>query len=210
MDIKEKGCAGTDNPNHVYPIFDRMMSRADKEELLHQKGLMVWFTGLSGSGKSTIAIALERELHKRGLLCRILDGDNIRSGINNNLGFSAADRIENIRRIAEVGKLFVDTGVITLAAFISPNNDIRKMAASIIGEDDFMEVYVSTPIEECERRDVKGLYAKARKGEIANFTGISAPFEAPEHPALSLDTSVLTLEESVNQLLEIILPKIRK
>ena len=186
------------------------MSRSDKEELLHQKGLMVWFTGLSGSGKSTIAIALERELHKRGLLCRILDGDNIRSGINNNLGFSAADRVENIRRIAEVGKLFVDTGVITLAAFISPNNDIRKMAASIIGEDDFMEVYVSTPIEECERRDVKGLYAKARKGEIANFTGISAPFEAPEHPALSLDTSVLTLEESVNQLLEIILPKIRK
>lgn len=196
--------------NHIYPIFDKMMTRQDKESLLHQKGVMVWFTGLSGSGKSTIAIALERELHKRGLLCRILDGDNIRSGINNNLGFSAADRVENIRRIAEVGKLFVDTGVITLAAFISPNNDIRKMAASIIGEDDFMEVYVSTPVEECERRDVKGLYAKARKGEIANFTGISAPFEAPEHPALSLDTSVLTLEESVNQLLEIILPKIRK
>ena len=210
MDIKEKGCVETDNPNHVYPIFDRMMSRADKEELLHQKGLMVWFTGLSGSGKSTIAIALERELHKRGLLCRILDGDNIRSGINNNLGFSAADRVEKIRRIAEVGRLFVDTGIITLAAFISPNNDIRKMAASIIGEDDFMEVYVSTPIEECERRDVKGLYAKARRGEIANFTGISAPFEAPEHPALSLDTSVLTLEESVHQLLEKILPKIRK
>lgn len=210
MDIKEKGCVETDNQNHVYPIFDRMMSRADKEELLHQKGLMVWFTGLSGSGKSTIAIALERELHKRGLLCRILDGDNIRSGINNNLGFSAADRVENIRRIAEVGRLFVDTGIITLAAFISPNNDIRKMAASIIGEDDFMEVYVSTPIEECERRDVKGLYAKARRGEIANFTGISAPFEAPEHPALSLDTSVLTLEESVHQLLEKILPKIRK
>lgn len=210
MDIKEKGCVETNNPNHVYPIFDRMMSRADKEELLHQKGLMVWFTGLSGSGKSTIAIALERELHKRGLLCRILDGDNIRSGINNNLGFSAADRVENIRRIAEVGRLFVDTGIITLAAFISPNNDIRKMAASIIGEDDFMEVYVSTPIEECERRDVKGLYAKARRGEIANFTGISAPFEAPEHPALSLDTSVLTLEESVHQLLEKILPKIRK
>lgn len=210
MDIKEKECVETDNPNHVYPIFDRMMSRADKEELLHQKGLMVWFTGLSGSGKSTIAIALERELHKRGLLCRILDGDNIRSGINNNLGFSAADRVENIRRIAEVGRLFVDTGIITLAAFISPNNNIRKMAASIIGEDDFMEVYVSTPIEECERRDVKGLYAKARRGEIANFTGISAPFEAPEHPALSLDTSVLTLEESVHQLLEKILPKIRK
>ena len=113
--------------NHIYPIFDRMLGRADKEELLKQHGLMIWFTGLSGSGKSTIAIALERELQQRGLLCRILDGDNIRSGINNNLGFSAEDRVENIRRIAEVGKLFVDTGIITLAAFISPNNEIREM-----------------------------------------------------------------------------------
>lgn len=196
--------------NHIYPIFDKMMTRQDKENLLHQKGVMVWFTGLSGSGKSTIAIALERELHKRGFLCRILDGDNIRSGINNNLGFTEADRIENIRRIAEVGKLFVDTGIITLAAFISPNNEIREMAASIIGKDDFLEIYVSTPITECERRDVKGLYAKARKGEIKNFTGISAPFEAPSHPALSLDTSVLSVEESVNKLLDIILPKISK
>ena len=196
--------------NHIYPIFDKMLSRDDKEDLLHQKGVMVWFTGLSGSGKSTIAIALERELHKRGLLCRILDGDNIRSGINNNLGFSEQDRIENIRRIAEVGKLFVDTGIITLAAFISPNNELREMAASIIGKKDFLEIYVSTPIEECERRDVKGLYAKARKGEIKDFTGVSAPFEAPKHPALSLDTSILTLEESVNKLLEIIIPKIRK
>ena len=143
------------------------------------------------------------------MLCRILDGDNIRSGINNNLGFSAADRVENIRRIAEVGKLFVDTGVITLAAFISPNNDIREMAANIIGKDDFLEIFVSTPLEECERRDVKGLYAKARKGEIKNFTGISAPFEIPEHPALSLDTSKLSLEESVNRLLELILPKVK-
>lgn len=194
--------------NHIYPIFDRMLGRADKEELLKQHGLMIWFTGLSGSGKSTIAIALERELQQRGLLCRILDGDNIRSGINNNLGFSAEDRVENIRRIAEVGKLFVDTGIITLAAFISPNNEIREMAARIIGKDDFLEIYVSTPLEECERRDVKGLYAKARRGEIRNFTGISAPFEAPEHPALSLDTSVLSVEESVNQLLALILPKV--
>ena len=196
--------------NHIYPIFDKMMTRQDKESLLHQKGVMVWFTGLSGSGKSTIAIALERELHKRGFLCRILDGDNIRSGINNNLGFTEADRVENIRRIAEVGKLFVDTGIITLAAFISPNNGIREIAASIIGKDDFLEIYVSTPITECERRDVKGLYAKARKGEIKNFTGVSAPFEAPSHPALSLDTSVLSVEESVNKLLDIILPKISK
>ena len=193
---------------HIYPIFDKMLTRSDKEELLGQRGLMVWFTGLSGSGKSTVAIALERELQKRRLLCRILDGDNIRSGINNNLGFSAEDRIENIRRIAEVGKLSVDTGIITIAAFISPNNDMREMAANIIGKDDFVEVYVSTPIEECERRDVKGLYAKARKGEIKNFTGISAPFEAPLHPALSLDTSRLSLEESVNRLLELILPKV--
>lgn len=195
---------------HIYPIFDRMLTRADKEELLKQHSVMIWFTGLSGSGKSTIAIALERELQKRGLLCRILDGDNIRSGINNNLGFSAEDRVENIRRIAEIGKLFVDTGIITLAAFISPNNDIREMAANIIGKDDFMEIYVSTPIEECERRDVKGLYAKARKGEIKNFTGISAPFEAPKHPALSLDTSKLSVEESVNKLLDLILPKVTR
>lgn len=194
--------------NHIYPIFDKMLGRSDKEALLGQRGIMIWFTGLSGSGKSTVAIALERELQKRGLLCRILDGDNIRSGINNNLGFSAEDRVENIRRIAEIGKLFVDTGIITLAAFISPNNDIREMAARIIGKEDFMEIYVSTPLEGCERRDVKGLYAKARRGEIRNFTGISAPFEAPEHPALSLDTSVLSVEESVNQLLALILPKV--
>lgn len=193
---------------HIYPIFDKMLSRQDKEQLLGQRGLMIWFTGLSGSGKSTVAIALERELHKRGLLCRILDGDNIRCGINNNLGFSPADRVENIRRIAEVGKLFVDTGIITIAAFISPNNDMREMAAKIIGKDNFVEVYISTPIEVCEQRDVKGLYAKARHGEIKDFTGVSAPFEAPQSPDLELDTSSLSLEESVNSLLSYILPKI--
>lgn len=193
---------------HIYPIFDKMLSRQDKEQLLGQRGLMIWFTGLSGSGKSTVAIALERELHKRGLLCRILDGDNIRCGINNNLGFSPADRVENIRRIAEVGKLFVDTGIITIAAFISPNNDMREMAAKIIGKDNFVEVYISTPIEVCEQRDVKGLYAKARRGEIKDFTGVSAPFEAPQSPDLELDTSSLSLEESVNSLLNYILPKI--
>ena len=194
--------------NNIYPIFDRMQTRADKEQLLGQRGIMIWFTGLSGSGKSTIAIALERELSQRGLLCRILDGDNIRSGINNNLGFSADDRRENIRRIAEVGKLFVDTGIITLAAFISPDNEMRGMASDIIGADRFLEVYVSTPLEVCERRDVKGLYAKARRGEIKNFTGISAPFEAPMSPALDLDTSKLSLQESVERLLEMILPKV--
>ena len=166
---------------------------------------MVWFTGLSGSGKSTVALGVERELHKRGILCRILAGDNIRSGINKNLGFSADDRKENIRRIAEIGKLFVDTGVVTLSAFISPTNESRRMASEIIGADDFREVYVSTPLEVCEQRDVKGLYARARRGEIKDFTGVSAPFEVPEHPALTLDTSVLTLEESVNKVLELIL-----
>lgn len=189
---------------NIYPIFDRMLSRHDKEALLGQRGVMLWFTGLSGSGKSTVAIALERELHRRGLLCRILDGDNIRSGINSNLSFSADDRKENIRRIAEVAKLFVDTGIITIAAFISPTEELRQMAANIIGQDDFKEIYISTPIEECERRDVKGLYAKARRGEVKNFTGISAPFEAPAHPVLSLDTSKLSLEESVNRLLQLL------
>lgn len=197
------------NTNNIYPIFDRMLARTDKESLPAQHGLMIWFTGLSGSGKSTVAIALERELHRRGVLCRILDGDNIRCGINNNLGFSPDDRVENIRRIAEVGKLFVDTGIVTIAAFISPNNRLREMAADIIGREDFVEVFVSTPLEECEKRDVKGLYAKARRGEIKEFTGISAPFEEPENPAIALDTSSLTLEESVNRLLDLILPKIK-
>lgn len=197
-----------ENVTHIYPIFDRMLTRTDKETLLGQRGRMVWFTGLSGSGKSTLAIALERELHRRGILCRILDGDNIRSGINNNLGFSEEDRIENIRRIAEIGRLFVDTGIVTLAAFISPSIAIRQMAARIVGEQDFLEVYVSTPLETCEQRDVKGLYAKARRGEIRQFTGISAPFEAPQHPALRLDTSVLSVEQSVARLLELLLPKI--
>ena len=196
--------------NHIYPIFDRMLGRKDKEELLHQHSVMIWFTGLSGSGKSTLAIALERELQNRGLLCRILDGDNIRSGINNNLGFTAEDRIENIRRIAEIGKLFVDTGVITIAAFISPNNELREMASNIIGKENFVEVYISTPIEECEKRDVKGLYAKARRGEIKNFTGISAPFEAPQDAALSIDTSKHSVKESVDMLLDLILPKVKE
>lgn len=193
---------------NIYPIFEKMLQRKDREALLKQKGIMIWFTGLSGSGKSTLAVALERELYKQGILCRILDGDNIRSGINNNLGFSEADRTENIRRIAEVSKLFVDCGIVTIAAFISPTNAIRRMASEIIGEDDFLEVYVSTPIEECERRDVKGLYAKARRGEIKDFTGISSPFEAPEHPFISIDTSRQSLADSVKILLEAVLPKI--
>ena len=195
---------------HIYPIFDKMLTRADKEALLGQRGLMLWMTGLSGSGKSTLAIAIERELQRRGILCRILDGDNIRSGINSNLGFSPADRRENIRRIAEVARLFVDTGIVTIAAFISPSEELRRMAAGIVGEEDFVEIYVSTPLSVCEERDVKGLYAKARRGEISEFTGISAPFEAPQSPALSIDTSARPLGDCVEDVLQLILPKIKK
>lgn len=193
--------------HNIYPIYDRMMTRQDKERLLRQRGVMIWFTGLSGSGKSTIALGVERELHQRGLLCRILDGDNIRTGINAGLGFSAEDRHENIRRIAEVGKLFVETGIITLAAFVSPTNEYRQLARDVIGAEDFLEIYVSTPLEVCERRDVKGLYARARRGEVKDFTGISAPFEAPEHPALCIDTSRQPLETSVQQVLELIISR---
>lgn len=195
---------------NIYPIYDRMMTRQDKESLLGQRGIMIWFTGLSGSGKSTVAMGVERELHAQGILCRILDGDNVRAGINNNLGFSAEDRIENIRRIAEIGKLFVQTGVVTLACFVSPTNDIRQMAREIVGEEDFLEVYISTPIEECERRDVKGLYARARKGEVKNFTGISAPFEAPVSADIDIDTSKIPLEESVKTLTELIIKRVKQ
>ncbi|MBQ9171193.1 MAG: adenylyl-sulfate kinase [Bacteroidaceae bacterium] len=191
----------------IYPIFDKMLSREDKEQLLRQRGVMIWMTGLSGSGKSTVAIGVERELHKRGILCRILDGDNIRAGINSNLGFSPEDRRENIRRIAEIGKLFVQTGIVTIACFVSPTKELREMARDIIGPDDFREVYIATPLEECERRDVKGLYARARRGEVKEFTGISAPFEAPEHPDLSLDTSRMTLEEEVEAVVGLITQK---
>ena len=195
---------------NIYPIYDRMMTRQDKESLLGQRGIMIWFTGLSGSGKSTVAMGVERELHAQGILCRILDGDNVRAGINNNLGFSAEDRIENIRRIAEIGKLFVQTGVVTLACFVSPTNDIRQMARKIVGKEDFLEVYISTPIEECERRDVKGLYARARKGEVKNFTGISAPFEAPVSADIAIDTSKIPLEESVRTLTELIIKRVKQ
>lgn len=196
------------NSNDIYPVFDKMIPRKRKEALLGQNSVMIWFTGLSGSGKTTLALALEHKLQERGLLARVLDGDNIRTGINSNLGFSEADRMENIRRIAEIGKLFVDTGIITIAAFISPTHAMRKMAADIIGEKDFMEIYLSTPLEECEKRDVKGLYAKARRGEIQNFTGITAPFEAPLRPALTLDTSVLSLEESMEKLLTVVYARV--
>ncbi len=194
---------------NIHPIFHRLLQRNDKERLLNQQAKVIWLTGLSGSGKSTIAESAEKILHEKGMLTMLLDGDNIRAGINNNLTFSDEDRIENIRRIAEVSKLFLNCGIITLNSFVSPTNSIRKMAKEIIGEIDFIEIYVNAPLEVCEARDVKGLYAKARKGLIPDFTGITSPFEAPENPALEIKTDELTIEESVNKLIEFILPIIR-
>ena len=195
--------------NNIYPIFTQMQTREEKERLLGQRGITLWFTGLSGSGKSTVAIALEKKLSSEGILCRIIDGDNVRCGLNAGLGFSPQDRKENIRRIAEVCKLFTQTGIVTLATFISPTRELRGMARDIIGEEDFMEVFIATPLEECEKRDVKGLYAKARKGEIKEFTGISSPFEEQEDPAVRIDTSRLSLEESVRQMAAAVMPRIR-
>ena len=196
--------------NNIYPIFSKMQSRQEKEAFLGQKGMTLWFTGLSGSGKSTVAVAMEKALAGKGIFCRIIDGDNVRRGLNAGLGFSPEDRKENIRRVAEVCKLFTQTGIVTLATFISPTRELRGMAKEIIGEDDFIEVYVSTPIEECERRDVKGLYAKARRGEIKEFTGVSAPFEAPLSPDIEIDTSALDIEESVEKIISAVMPKIKK
>ena len=189
---------------NIHPIFDRLVSRDEQERLLNQKGKVFWFTGLSGSGKSTIAEAFERRLYTDGYFVKVLDGDNIRSGINKNLGFSIEDRTENIRRIAEVAKLFVDSGVIVLCSFVSPTKEIRQRAKDIIGENDFLEIFVDTPLEICESRDVKGLYKKARAGEIKGFTGIDSPFDAPENPKLRLKTAETSVDGSVNQLIELI------
>jgi adenylylsulfate kinase len=193
---------------NIHPVFDRMLSRAEREEKYGQKSIALWFTGLSGSGKSTIAIALERKLFGMGYSVQLLDGDNIRSGINSNLGFAKEDRSENIRRISEVSKLFVQAGMISINCFISPTIEMREMARDIIGENDFKEVYINTPLEVCEARDVKGLYAKARKGEIKNFTGIDAPYEEPVNPDFIIMTENKTVEECVDTLMAGILPLI--
>lgn len=177
------------------------VTRAQREELLEQRGVTIWLTGLSGSGKSTIAVAAQGVLHERGHLAYVLDGDNIRHGLNKSLGFSPEDRTENIRRIGEVAKLFTDAGLVTLTSFISPYRADRDGVREIMGEGDFLEVFVDASIETCESRDVKGLYAKARAGEIPEFTGISAPYEEPESPELVLDTNRQTVEESVLRLI---------
>ena len=194
---------------NIHPIFDRLVNREEREQRLQQKARVFWLTGLSGSGKSTIAQGVERKLFEAGYFPQVLDGDNIRSGINNNLGFSLEDRQENIRRIAEVAKLYVNSGIIVLSSFISPTRAIRQQAAEIIGTDDFLEIFVDTPLEVCEARDVKGLYAKARRGEIKGFTGIDSPYEAPTNPYLSIPTAEMSVEEAVEQVFAAVVNAVR-
>lgn len=194
---------------NIHPIFNRMLDRKAKENLLNQRGVAVWMTGLSGSGKSTLANELENRLYKEGIFTKILDGDNVRTGLNKNLGFSDEDRHENIRRVAETAKLFIDNGIVTLCSFVSPTKEIRGMACKIIGKDDFLEIYVKASFEECGKRDVKGLYKKALNGEIKDFTGLDAPFDIPEKPFLEIDTEKLSIDESVDLLYQQVIKKIR-
>jgi len=194
---------------HIYPIFDTLLKREQKEKLNQQRAVVIWMVGLSGSGKSTLARSLENNLFEMGHLTKLLDGDNLRSGINSNLGFTDEDRTENIRRAAEVSKLFADCGIVTICSLISPTAAIRSMAREVIGEELFYEVFINCPLEVCEQRDVKGLYAKARKGEIKKFTGIDAPFENPIEPSLEIRTDLHSIEECQAQLLDEILPRIK-
>ncbi len=193
---------------HIYPVFNKILKRTDKESLLNQRGKVIWLSGLSGSGKTTIAKGIEEVLHREGFVCQVLDGDNIRSGINNNLGFSLEDRLENIRRISEVSKLFINCGIITINSFISPTEKIRQIAKDIIGADDFVSVYINAPVSVCEQRDVKGLYKKARAGEIKDFTGVDTVFEPPIDPDVEVKTDELSIGDSVDVILSHILPLI--
>ncbi len=194
---------------NIFTVFDDLINRNEKELLLNQKSKVIWMTGLSGSGKTTIAKALEKKLHLNNIISQLHDGDNIRVGISNNLSFSSEDRLENIRRISEISKLFLNCGIVTLNCFISPTNEIRQIAKDIIGENDFIEIYINASLKICEDRDVKGLYKKARNGEIKNFTGISATYEEPKQPNLVINTTLLSIEESVKKIYDYILPLIK-
>ncbi|NJX15025.1 adenylyl-sulfate kinase [Tamlana crocina] len=187
---------------------DYAIGQSDREALNKHKPCLVWFTGLSGSGKSTIANLLEKELYKQGIHTYTLDGDNLRRGLNKDLKFTKEDRVENLRRTAEVGKLFVDAGFVVLAAFITPYNEVRKSIRTIVGSENYIEVFVNTPLEVCEQRDVKGLYKRARAGEIKNFTGISSPFEAPLKPTIEIQTLKENPEEAVKRILKLLDSKI--
>lgn len=195
------------NLDNIYPVFDKMLPRAAKEDLLGQRGVVIWMYGLSGSGKSTLANLLERRLHEAGRMVKVLDGDNIRSGLNNNLGFSDEDRKENIRRVSEVAKLFADSGILTICSFITPNNELRAMAREIIGDDDLLEVFVKASFETCAERDPKGLYAKVKAGEVAQFTGKDSAFEEPDRADLVIDTEAFSEKESLDRLLEAVSEK---
>ena len=195
--------------DNIYPIFNQIISKREKENRLKQNAKCIWLTGLSGSGKTTLALKLEKTLFEQGFLVQILDGDNIRTGISNNLDFSENDRLENIRRIAEVSKLFVNCGIITINCFVSPSNKIRSQAKKIIGDENFIGIYINADLSTCEKRDTKGLYKKARKGEIKNFTGISSIFEKPDKTFIEINTNN-NIEKSFNDLIKTILPKIQK
>ena len=195
---------------NIHPIFDNMLDRKAKESLLKQHAVVIWMTGLSGSGKSTLARGLEQKLHQEGVHTKLLDGDNLRTGLNKNLGFSEEDRHENIRRVAETAKLFLDNGVVTICSFVSPTIPLRNMAKEIIGEDDFLEVYIEASFEACAKRDVKGLYKKALQGEIKDFTGLDAPFDTPEQPFLIIETEKLSIDESLDLLYQKVIKKIRE
>jgi adenylylsulfate kinase len=183
---------------NIFPHFDQMISREFRENKLGQRSKVIWLTGLSGSGKSTIGLALEKRLFQENFVAQLLDGDNIRSGINKNLGFSEEDRKENIRRIAEIAKLYLSSGIITINSFISPTAETRNIAKEIVGDADFLEIYINAPMATCESRDVKGLYKKARAGEIQGFTGVNQAYEEPENPALELRTDLLSVDEAVD------------
>lgn len=195
-------------PNNIYHVFDRMLPRAERESALKQRSHVFWLFGLSGSGKSTLALALERELYQRGHVAQVLDGDNIRSGLNRDLGFSDEDRLENIRRIAEVAKLFKDAGVVTITSFICPKEELRALAREIVGPEDFSDVYVKASYERCQERDPKGLYQKVKAGQVKHFTGKDSGFEEPASPALVIDTENETIEQSVQRLLDYVLARI--
>lgn len=195
------------NNSYVIPQIHNT-SKSNRNNLLGNKSFVVWFTGLSGSGKSALTNELEQKLISDGILTYILDGDNIRNGLNKDLGFSESDRKENIRRIGEVAKLMVDSGIIVLTAFISPFREDRKIVRELLEENEFMEVYVKCPLEVCEERDVKGLYKKAREGKIKAFTGIDSPYEEPEFPEIVIETDKLSIDESVNKLYEYIKNKL--
>jgi adenylylsulfate kinase len=183
---------------NIFPHFDQMISREFRETKLGQRSKVIWLTGLSGSGKSTIGLALEKRLFQENFVVQLLDGDNIRSGINKNLGFSEEDRKENIRRIAEIAKLYLSSGIITINSFISPTAETRNIAKEIVGDADFLEIYINAPMATCESRDVKGLYKKARAGEIQGFTGVNQAYEEPENPAIELRTDLLSVDEAVD------------